>query len=58
MLRGLTLVGTAVLFMAALQRMPMAETAAISFMSPVIITLLSIPMLVANGSDRGGGRRW
>lgn len=53
-LRGLALVGTAILFMAALQRMPMAETAALSFMSPLIITILSIPML----GEQVGPRRW
>ncbi len=53
-LRGLALVATAILFMAALQRMPMAETAALSFMSPLLITILSIPML----GEQVGPRRW
>ena len=53
-LRGLGLVGSAICFMLALQRMPMAETAAISFVSPALITILSIPIL----GEVVGVRRW
>jgi drug/metabolite transporter (DMT)-like permease len=53
-LRGLGLVGSAILFMAALGRMPLAETSAISYVSPALITILSIPVL----GEVVGVRRW
>ena len=53
-LRGLGLVGSAILFMAALGRMPIAETSAISYVSPALITILSIPVL----GEVVGLRRW
>jgi drug/metabolite transporter (DMT)-like permease len=53
-LRGLGLVGSAILFMAALKRMPIAETSAISYVSPALITILSVPVL----GEVVGLRRW
>jgi drug/metabolite transporter (DMT)-like permease len=44
-LRGLALVGSAISIMMALRRMPLAETSAVSYVSPALITILSIPML-------------
>src|SRR5690349_4459309 len=53
-LRGLTLVGSAVLFIAGLNHLQMAEASAISFVSPAFITALSVPFL----GERVGIRRW
>lgn len=53
-LRGLTLVGSAVLFIAGLNHLQMAEASAISFVSPAFITALSVPFL----GERVGVRRW
>ncbi|MBI2320054.1 MAG: DMT family transporter [Betaproteobacteria bacterium] len=44
-LRGITLMGASVLFVGALSRMPIADATAIAFLSPLIITALSVPML-------------
>jgi drug/metabolite transporter (DMT)-like permease len=52
--RGITLVGSAVLFMAGLAQLQMAEASAISFVAPAFITALSIPLL----GERVGIRRW
>lgn len=54
MVRGLSLVGSAVLFVFGLRRMPMAEAATISFVSPLLTTLLSVPIL----GEVVGIRRW
>lgn len=43
--RGLGVVGSAIGFVMALRSMPMADTAAISYVSPAMITLLSVPVL-------------
>ena len=53
-LRGMALVGSAALFIAGLGRLPLAEAAAISFISPAFITALSIPFL----GEVVGIRRW
>ena len=53
-LRGLGLVGSAVLFITGLGRLPVAEATAISFISPAFITALSIPFL----GEKVGLRRW
>lgn len=53
-LRGLGLVGSAVLFITGLGRLPVAEATAISFVSPAFITALSIPFL----GEVVGIRRW
>lgn len=51
---ALCLVATSLLGMAAFVRMPLAETTAIIFMSPLIVTLLAGPVL----RERIGGTRW
>lgn len=53
-LRGLTLVGSAVLFITGLGYLPVAEATAIVFVSPAFITALSIPFL----GEVVGIRRW
>ena len=53
-LRGLGLVGSAIFYMLAIRSMPMAEAAAVSFVSPVLITILSVPVL----GEVVGARRW
>lgn len=53
-LRGVTVVASALLFMMGLQRMPIADAAAITFVAPLFITILSVPVL----GERVGGRRW
>lgn len=53
-LRGLGLVGSAVLFISGLGYLPVAEATAINFISPAFITALSIPFL----GEVVGLRRW
>ena len=53
-LRGLGLVGSAVLFISGLGYLPVAEATAINFVSPAFITALSIPFL----GEVVGFRRW
>ena len=53
-LRGLGLVGSAVLFISGLGYLPVAEATAINFISPAFITALSIPFL----GEVVGFRRW
>lgn len=53
-LRGLAVVVSSLLFMLGLGSLPVAETTAINFMSPVFITALSIPLL----GEKVGIRRW
>lgn len=53
-LRGLALVGSAVLFIAGLGHLQVAEATAISFIAPAFITALSIPFL----GETVGVRRW
>jgi drug/metabolite transporter (DMT)-like permease len=52
--RGLGLVGSAILFISALQVLPVAEALAITFVSPIFVTALSIPFL----GETVGWRRW
>ena len=52
--RGLCLVGSAVLFVFGLRQLQMAQAATISFISPLLITVLSIPLL----GEQVGLRRW
>jgi len=54
MLRGLTLVGSSLLFITALRFMPIAEATTTSFVSPIFVTVLSILFL----SETVGLRRW
>lgn len=44
-LRGLGIVSSSLLFIMALAHLPMAEAAAVSFASPLFITLLAVPLL-------------
>lgn len=53
-LRGFGMVGSAMLFTAALPYLPVAETTAIYFVSPILIMALSIPLL----GETVGWRRW
>ncbi|MEW6641284.1 MAG: DMT family transporter [Pseudomonadota bacterium] len=53
-LRGLTLVGSSLLFITALRYLPIAETTTTSFVSPIFVTVLSIVFL----GETVGLRRW
>jgi len=53
-LRGLAVLGSAVLFITGLGYLPVAEATAINFVSPAFITALSIPFL----GEAVGVRRW
>ncbi|MGO4570508.1 DMT family transporter [Microvirga sp. 2TAF3] len=53
-LRGLGMVGSALLFTAGLPYLPVAEATAIYFISPIVIMALSIPFL----GEMVGWRRW
>jgi drug/metabolite transporter (DMT)-like permease len=53
-LRGLAIVGSALFFIYGLRVLPMADAAAINFVSPLFITMLSVPLL----GERVGRRRW
>ncbi len=52
--RGVMIVGSALFFVYGLRVMPMADAAAINFVSPLFITMLSVPIL----AERVGPRRW
>jgi drug/metabolite transporter (DMT)-like permease len=52
--RGLGVVGSSVLFVYGIKQMTMAQATTISFLSPLLITILSIPML----GEVVGIRRW
>ncbi len=53
-LRGAAAVGAAVFFITSLSVLPMAEVTAISFVSPLVVTILAIPIL----GEVIGLRRW
>lgn len=53
-LRGLTLLGSSVFFIAGLSFLPLAEAAALSFVSPAFITALSVLIL----HEKVGVHRW
>lgn len=53
-LRGLAILGSALFFIAGLAQLPMADATAIAFISPLLVTALSIPFL----GERVGPRRW
>ncbi len=53
-LRGLFLVGSTCFFFQALRQMPMAEASAIGFMTPLLVTLLAVPIL----KEKISRRRW
>jgi drug/metabolite transporter (DMT)-like permease len=52
--RGLCVVGSSVLFVYGVRQMTMAQATTISFLSPLLITILSIPLL----NESVGPRRW
>ncbi|MCA8928056.1 MAG: DMT family transporter [Alphaproteobacteria bacterium] len=52
--RGVALIGSATLFVYALQSLPLATATAIGFVSPLYVTALSIPFL----GEKVGIRRW
>jgi len=52
--RGLGVVGSSVLFVYGIKQMTMAQATTISFLSPLLITVLSIPLL----KEVVGVRRW
>jgi drug/metabolite transporter (DMT)-like permease len=54
LVRGLGLVGSALAFVFALRYLPMADATAIGFVSPLMISLLSVPML----GEVVGAKRW
>jgi drug/metabolite transporter (DMT)-like permease len=53
-IRGICLVGSSLLFIFGLRRLPLAEASTISFVSPVLTTMLSVPLL----GEHVGVRRW
>ncbi len=53
-LRGVAVVASALMFVMGLQRMPIADCAAINFVAPLFITVLSVPFL----GEQVGFRRW
>jgi drug/metabolite transporter (DMT)-like permease len=53
-LRGLCTAGSSVLFVLGVSRMTMAQATTISFLSPLLVTVLSIPLL----GEVVGVRRW
>ena len=53
-LRSVSAVGAAIFFIMGLSLLPMAEVTAISFMSPLLVTVFSIPIL----KEVVGMRRW
>ena len=52
--RGLCVVGSSILFVYGVRQMTMAQATTISFLSPLLITILSIPLL----GETLGPRRW
>lgn len=54
LLRGIGAIGSSILFVSALKQLPIADATATSFVSPLFVTALSIPML----GERVGWRRW
>jgi drug/metabolite transporter (DMT)-like permease len=54
LLRGLCVTGSSILFVYGIRRMSMAQGTTISFLSPLLITILSIPLL----HETVGVRRW
>jgi drug/metabolite transporter (DMT)-like permease len=53
-IRGLCVVGSSILFVYGVRQMTMAQATTISFLSPLLITILSIPLL----NESVGPRRW
>ena len=53
-IRGLCVIGSSVLFVYGVRQMTMAQATTISFLSPLLVTILSIPIL----GESVGPRRW
>lgn len=53
-MRGASILGSSLLFLTALSRMPLADASAINFVWPLLITVLSVIFL----GERVGIRRW
>lgn len=54
LLRGCGAIGSSMLFVSSLKLLPIADATATSFVAPLFVTALSIPML----GERVGWRRW
>lgn len=54
LLRSLTLLSTSILFFFGLSLVPLADMSAIMFVTPILVTILSVPLL----GERVGARRW
>ncbi|HVJ51936.1 MAG TPA: DMT family transporter [Aliidongia sp.] len=54
LLRGVAMLGSSLFFISGLRLLPIADATAISFVSPMFITALSIPVL----HEQVGTRRW
>jgi drug/metabolite transporter (DMT)-like permease len=54
LLRGVAMLGSSLFFISGLRLLPIADATAISFVSPLFITALSIPVL----HEQVGTRRW
>jgi drug/metabolite transporter (DMT)-like permease len=54
LLRGCGVIGSSMLFVSSLRQLPIADATATSFVAPLFVTALSIPML----GERVGWRRW
>jgi drug/metabolite transporter (DMT)-like permease len=55
--RGVVLAASSMLFFSALKFMPMAEASSISFVAPMLVTLLAV-FLLKERSNRRDGWRW
>ena len=53
-LRGFCMLGSSIFFIGGLARMPLADATAVGFASPLLVTILSIPLL----GEKVGIRRW
>lgn len=53
-LRGLFLVGTTVIYFLGLRSLPLPDATSINFLSPILVTALSVPLL----GEQVGVRRW
>ncbi len=53
-MRGVAILASALLFLLGLMGLPMADAAAINFVSPLLITALAVPLL----GERVDARRW
>lgn len=54
LLRGIGLIGSSILFVSSLKYLPIADATATSFVAPLFVTALSIPLL----GESVGWRRW